>query len=194
MRDKDCCECSNVAKDYLNTFRCILERMIQGMTEAELTDSISHNFIVQMIPHHRAAIEMSQNILRYTTCVPLQEIAEGIVAEQTKSIENMEAIACACGELMNPQQALRCYQRRNDRIMHIMFERMGSAPATNRIDADFMREMIPHHCGAVEMSENALRWDICPELKPILKAIIRSQKRGIEQMCRLLERMGCSQT
>lgn len=54
--------------------------MIQGMTEAELTGSISDNFIVQMIPHHRAAIEMSGNILKYTTSIPLQEIALGIIS------------------------------------------------------------------------------------------------------------------
>lgn len=40
--------------------------MIQGMTDDELDESISHNFIVQMIPHHKAAIEMSQNLLQYT--------------------------------------------------------------------------------------------------------------------------------
>lgn len=37
------------------------------MTGVCLTDSISGNFIMQMIPHHTAAIEMSANILKYTT-------------------------------------------------------------------------------------------------------------------------------
>ncbi len=50
---------SNVTENYLSEFYCILDRMIESITEAELTDSISHNFIVQMIPHHRAAIGMS---------------------------------------------------------------------------------------------------------------------------------------
>lgn len=188
--DKSNCTLSNVTKGYLDTYYCILEKMIQGMTEAELTDSISHNFIVQMIPHHRAAIEMSRNILKYTTCVPLQEIAEGIITEQTRSIENMEAILCTCGEKLNAQSVSR-YQHRVGRIMSTMFERMGSACETNNIDADFMREMIPHHCGAVEMSENALCYEICPELVPILEAIITSQRRGIRQMRALLDSMGC---
>lgn len=188
--DKYNCTLSNVTKDYLDAYYRILDEMIRGMTEAELNDSISHNFIVQMIPHHQAAIEMSRNILKYTTCVPLQEIAEGIVTEQTKSIENMEAILCTCGEKLNAQSVSR-YQHRVGRIMNTMFERMGSACETNNIDADFMREMIPHHEGAVEMSENALSYDICPELKPILEAIITSQKRGIRQMRALLDNMGC---
>ena len=92
------CECtlSNNTKKYLDKFYCILDELIEGMTSAELTDSISDNFIVQMVPHHKAAIEMSENLLQYTTFVPLQNIAEGIISEQTKSIENMLAIQNRC--------------------------------------------------------------------------------------------------
>ncbi len=180
------CRLSNVTKDYLATFQCILDNMIQGMTEAELTSSISHNFIVQMIPHHQAAIDMSRNILQYTTNIPLQEIALNIVEEQTKSIENMRKIGCICSQLENSEREMCMFQRRMDQIMQVMFSGMSSACTTNQINADFMREMIPHHKGAIAMSENALRYDICPELKPILCAIISSQKKGVMQMQQLL--------
>ena len=60
------------------------------------------------------------------------------------------------------------------------------ACAGNRINADFMREMIPHHEGAVRMSENALCFPLCPELVPILSRIIVSQKKGVREMKRLL--------
>ena len=182
---------SNVTKDYLSAFTCILEEMIQGMTSAPLTDSISHNFIVQMIPHHRAAIEMSQNILKYTTNIPLQEIAEQIITEQTKSIENMQAILATCSAHHNAQQDLQLYQRRTEQILHTMFSEMWSARSTNAVNCDFMWEMIPHHQGAIRMSENALQYSICPELKPILEAIITSQRRGVMQMQALLRHLKC---
>lgn len=184
-------EFAKVTKDYLNTFYCILDTMIQKMTEAELTDSISYNFIVQMIPHHRAAIEMSHNILNYTTNLSVQSIAENIITEQTKSIENMQKIKCRCAELTNPGRDVCLYQRRVIQILHTMFTGMEHARSTNRLDCNFMREMIPHHEGAVAMSENALRYDICPELIPILDAIIQSQKRGILQMQQLLICIRC---
>lgn len=185
------CRLSNVTKDYLSAFHCILEEMIRRMTEAELNDSISRNFIVQMIPHHRAAIEMSENILKYTTDISLQDIACGIVTEQTKSIENMEKILGCCGEKKDCEQDLCLYQRRNGQILQTMFSQMGCARSTNEINCDFMWEMIPHHMGAVEMSKNALQYDICPELRPILDAIITSQEKGIMQMRNLLRCMGC---
>lgn len=185
------CKLSDVTKDYLSMFYCILEKMIRGMTEAELTESISHNFIVQMIPHHEAAIEMSKNILKYTTNIPLQDIASRIITEQTESIEKMQNIKCFCGKVTNSSRDLCLYNRRMDQIMQNMFSRMKSAPFTNHVNCNFMWEMIPHHEGAVEMSENILQYDICPELKPILQAIIVSQRRGIRQMNQLLRCIGC---
>ncbi len=182
-------ELSIVTKKYLDAFSCILGEMIRGMNSAKLGDSISYNFIVQMIPHHRAAIEMSRSLLQYTTCVPLQNIALGIVEEQTKSIADMEKIICICGQHKNCPQDLCRFQSRIDQIKDTMFQDMKDACADNRINADFMREMIPHHRGAVEMSENTLKYPICPELIPILNAIIASQERGIAQMERLLREM-----
>lgn len=81
--------------------------MIKGMEEAELTDSISHNFMAQMIPHHMAAIEMSENILKYSAYVPVRNIASGIIAEQTKSIADMKAILEHCSMMENGERELK---------------------------------------------------------------------------------------
>ena len=40
---------------------------------------------------------MSQNILQYTTLLPLQNIAKNIISEQTKGIEAMKEILGVCG-------------------------------------------------------------------------------------------------
>ena len=174
------------AAEYLRRYREILDTMIDEMTNAQLGCSISQNFIMQMIPHHRAAIEMSRNLLQYTTFVPLQNIARNIIVEQTESIGNMQAVLDRCGGLSSTEQDLCLYQRRFQRIAQAMFSQMRSACAGNRINADFMREMIPHHEGAVRMSENALCFPLCPELVPILSRIIVSQKKGVREMKRLL--------
>ncbi len=181
------CNFSRVTERYLSRFHKILNEMIEGMTSARLCDSISYNFIVQMIPHHKAAIEMSENILRYTTDIPLQDIACRIIEEQTKSIENMCDIKSCCSRCRNSEKELRLYQERVSHILHTMFDGMRQAHTDNDINADFMREMIPHHQGAIEMSENALSYEICSGLHPILHAIITSQEQGIRRMRRLLD-------
>lgn len=179
---------SNVTVSYLDCFQEILDKMIFEMTSAQPTDSISHTFIVQMIPHHMAAIEMSQNLLQYTTCIALQDIAQNIIASQTKSIQNMQCADPKCQTLCNSSQALCSYLKSYDKITETMFTEMSNACPSNNINVSFMREMIPHHMGAVRMSKSALSYDICPELKPILQAIITSQEKGIRQMEALLRR------
>ena len=187
----DNCQLSNVSKQYSEKFQCILKEMIEGMTESRLSDSISHDFIVQMIPHHKGAIEMSRNLLKYTTNIPLQNIALCIIKEQTESIACMENILCSCGKVRNCERSLCQHQQKMDRIMEKMFCEMEDAPRLNNINESFIKEMIPHHKGAVKMSETTLQYDICPELVPVLEAIITSQKKGIMQMQKLLEE-GCT--
>lgn len=179
------------AQRYLNTYYGILDRMITKMSNARLVNSISYNFISQMLPHHRAAIEMSKNVLNYTKNRQLRNIASQIISEQTKSIENMLKIWNICEKFCNSNNELYEYQSKIDEIAGEMFYKMKNATATNRITCNFIREMIPHHMGAVSMSQTALNYKICPELIPILQAIITSQKRGISQMHRLAKQIGC---
>lgn len=179
------------AEVYLKDFEAILSEMIKGMTEAKLTESISHNFIVQMIPHHRAAIEMSENVLKYTRVTPLRKIAENIISEQTKSISDMEKILKRCSEKENTHKELSEYGKNVDAILKTMFSEMRGAYSDCHISCDFMREMIPHHMGAVKMSKNALAFPICEELVPVLEAIISSQEKGICQMKCLLKCLNC---
>jgi len=49
--------------------------------------------------------------------------------------------------------------------------------------------MIPHHIGAVSMARNALRFDFCTELIPIINEIIRSQSLSVQAMRTLLARL-----
>lgn len=183
--------CQSDVSAYLTEFQRILNTMICRMTCACLTDSISHNFIVQMIPHHRAAIEMSQNLLRFRPVPQLRDIACGIIEEQTKSISDMEAILSCCSCCVNSSEELRAYRLRMNQIQQTMFSRMRNARATSQIDCNFMWEMIPHHQGAVEMSALTLRSSICDPLTPILTAIYTSQTKGIAQMEALLRELHC---
>lgn len=173
--------------NYLKTFNCILRTMISRMTEVVPINSVSHNFILQMIPHHRAAIQMSKNVLQYTCNAQVRSIALNIISEQTKSIANMEHVLCRCGCYENSDSSIMEYQTNFLKIATEMYYKMSHAKTGNLIDYNFITEMIPHHEGAIAMSLNTLQYDICPELKPILDAIIVSQRKGVKEMKTLLK-------
>ncbi|MDE7223473.1 MAG: DUF305 domain-containing protein [Acetatifactor sp.] len=182
------CKFTEETKCYLTRFYEILEEMIRSMEAAELTDSLSHNFIVQMIPHHMAAVEMSKNLLKYNPCEPLRTIAKNIVSMQEQGIQEMTEALKSCHKLVNSDQDLCLYRHRYQQIIDNMFTQMSNACSDNNISANFMREMIPHHQGAIYMSENALRYCVCSQLQPILENIIVSQRQEVREMNRLL---GC---
>ena len=117
------CKFSTETKDYLSCFYSILDSMVQNMESIELCDSISHNFIAQMIPHHQAAIEMANNLLNHSCWLPLRRIATNIISSQTKSIDSMcDSLDC-CDEPINSQCDQDLYNRHFHNIMHKQYQR-----------------------------------------------------------------------
>ena len=60
--------------------------------------------------------------------------------------------------------------------------------SSGNIDIDFLRGMIPHHQGAIGMSEKLIKKTKDPELKALAEKIIKDQKAEIKQMQDLLKK------
>lgn len=72
------CKFEENTKNYLTRFYEILEEMIRTMGDAELTDNLSHNFILQMIPTIRAPStcrKMPCDIASAPSCSPYWKIS-----------------------------------------------------------------------------------------------------------------------
>ena len=65
--------------------------------------------------------------------------------------------------------------------MKSMHENMSMAP-TGNADVDFMRGMIPHHQGAVDMAKIVLEKGSDPEVKKLAQEVISAQEKEISFM------------
>lgn len=180
---------SNVTVEYLEKYEKILQKMMHEMSDVKTTCSISENFIQQMLPHYLAAIEMSENILRLTTDLGVQELALCIVKEQKENIEKMKAIQYSCHFFQNSPYEVYDYMYGFIEIAEVLFYEMCSAPLSNSVNVNFLQEMIVHYTGGLRLVYNLLRFCICQELIPILQGFIQTQFEQIELMYKLLERI-----
>lgn len=76
----------------------------------------------------------------------------------------------------------------------VKMHREMALPYTGDADADFIRGMIPHHQGAVDMANIVLKYGDDEQAKKLARNIIRAQKSEIAWMKRWLEQRQIPQT
>ena len=61
---------------------------------------------------------------------------------------------------------------------------------TGNSDVDFVKGMIPHHAGAIDMARAVLTYGKDPEIKKLAEGIIKAQEAEIAQMQAWLKKNG----
>ncbi|MBD7946040.1 DUF305 domain-containing protein [Psychrobacillus sp. FSL K6-2684] len=141
-------------KVYYDNYQSILQIMEKGMEESIKTGDPSLDFLYEMIPHHQAAVSMSENVLKYSDNEQVNKIAATIIREQLEGIKKMEALKDKIK--VSPEvnvQAEASYLKAYNNIYKTMIASMEDARPTGNIDKDFLEEMIPHHVGAIKWLE-----------------------------------------
>lgn len=180
---------SMMANRYLFRVDEIVNQMENKMLNPNITNSITIDFIQCMIPHHKAAIYMCQNLLQYTNYRPLIKITDDIIKMQEKGIVQMEEIEKTTMGYLNMQREVENYMSKYLEITKNMIEKMRNSPRCLSINVNFANEMIPHHEGAIAMCENLLQYRIDPRLVDVAKTIIREQSESVNELENVRKRL-----
>jgi uncharacterized protein (DUF305 family) len=147
-------------------------------------------FIDSMIPHHQGGVVMAQEVLQKSKRPELIKLAKNIITEQKKEIAQMQqwrkqwypkasATPMMWHTEMNHQMAMTAAHKQS------MMMNMSLGKADAGFDRRFLDAMIPHHQGALTMSQDSLKKSQRPELKQLAQNIIKSQQSEIDRMTQL---------
>lgn len=152
------------------------------MTSSKITGNITKDFIMEMIPHHEAAVLMSKNLLKYNVDRKLSLIAQNIIRVQENGIKEMTLIYQTTNIPNNTYLEVLDYIRNYNDILNEMARGMKNSLTTPNINLDFISEMIPHHEGAIKMCKNLLNFKIDERLKNLAISIIKFQSQGVKEL------------
>ena len=147
--------------------------------------NIDRHFIEQMIPHHDGAIAMATLALKKATRPEIKTLAEAVIRDQNKEIEDMGSWYKDWFQTEVPKggSSMMGGGMMSGSGMH-MGGREDMQTLENAIDFDkaFIEAMIPHHQLAVMMAQMLRSGTNRPEMLSLANNIIESQSREIQEM------------
>lgn len=165
----------------VNPFLKIMDEMMVQMDAVHLTGSVEHDFLVMMIPHHQAAVEMAKYEIARGKNFEMIQLAKSILAEQQGEIMDMQVMLAgypAEGSNVNP-----AFKKAMDKTMAVMMKKTPTdAQLPEDVDCCFAMIMLPHHRAAVDMAMVILKFDPKSKLAIYAQRIIGDQQIEIDQM------------
>ncbi len=164
-----------------NPFLKIMDGMMRQMDAVQMTGSIERDFLIMMIPHHQAAVEMAKHEIAHGKNFEMVQLAKSILAEQQGEIMDMQVMLAdypAEGGNINP-----AYKAAMDKTMETMMKKTPSdAQLPENVDCCFAMIMLPHHKAAVDMAAVMLKFNLKSKLAIYAQRIIGDQQVEIDQM------------
>lgn len=172
----------NITK-YLNEQNEEMSIMMEDMKNIKPTGDVSLDFLYGMIPHHKAAIEMSNSLLKYGgQNEEIKKIAKNIITNQNKEIEQMKDMIKSIES--NPQIDEKKEQDYLKKYNEMLTDNMNEKDKSkiNSVDKAFAIGMIKHHEMAITMAQDILKYTNNQDVINLANNIIKSQNSEIVKM------------
>uniref|UniRef100_UPI003AF6FBAC DUF305 domain-containing protein n=1 Tax=Campylobacter fetus TaxID=196 RepID=UPI003AF6FBAC len=151
--------------------------------------SVEVDFLSNMIPHHQGAVDSSKLLLEFSKNDTVRKIASTIISDQEKEIKEFNDIlknkTYSTTKLDSAKYDEFVAAERLD--MKNMMADMGKVKDTNNVDRDFLESMIFHHKGAIDASNQILKYTKYKTIIQIAKNIIKAQEKEIKEFNELLK-------
>ncbi len=156
-------------------------RMHEAMMAATGADA-GETWARKMIPHHQGALDMSQIVLRDTQDADIRRMAQKTVEMQTGDIAELRRwlemrTGAAAGAAPPASGAEAPFAAAEARMKDAMMSAMGA-----NTDQTWVRKMIAHHQGALDMSQVVLRESRDADIRRMAQKTIEMQTADIAEL------------
>ncbi len=139
-------------------------------------------WLSQMIEHHRGAVQMSADCVKFCLDKDVKAAAQKIIQSQDQEIKQMTTwLKTWYNAKPDPKQMALM----NADMKPMMDKaKAGMTPMAGHsmpIDRSFLEGMIPHHQHAVAMGQDAAKRALRPELKKFGSLVVKDQSAEIKQ-------------
>ena len=166
-------------------YEAAMAGMMKNMM-APLTGKPEIDFMQSMIPHHQGAIDMAKAVLQYGKDPEVKTVAENVIKAQESEIAFIKGWLGKTDQ--NALVVVPDSVKGNEQAMAAM--KNMAVPYAGDADVDFLKSMIPHHQGAIEMSKVALQFAKDPEVLKLAQDVITAQEAEIAFMTGWLAKNG----
>ncbi|MEO5948735.1 MAG: DUF305 domain-containing protein [Chitinophagaceae bacterium] len=177
MKDRQMKDSMKKGMDKNNMMDKNMSMMMNKMKEMKMSGNVDVDFVNMMMIHHQGAIDMATSEISSGKNDSIKSLARSIVKDQENEIAAMR-------KWLEKNKDYK--SSAGDNSMKLM-ESMKSMSEDDMkmsgdTDKDFVMMMIPHHEGAIEMSEVEIKYGSDPEIKKMAQGIIDKQKAEIKIM------------
>ena len=174
------------ASDSTKGYETAMAVMMKGMMMT-MTGKPDLDFVQGMMPHHQGAIDMAKVVLQFGKDPEINKLAEGVVKAQEGEIAFMKDWLTKANQAAFP--VVPDSAKANEQVMSVMMNNM-SAAYSGDADVDFVKGMIPHHQGAIDMAKVAQQYAKDPSLLKLAGDVVNAQEGEIIFMKEWLKKNG----
>jgi uncharacterized protein (DUF305 family) len=137
-------------------------------------------FLDTMVAHHQGAVDMAGPCTSRAQHAEIKTLCADIISSQQKEIADMKAWRDkwfpGSGPAVNMEMPGMA-----DSMRGMDMKKLGTLSG-NDFDLEFIKQMTPHHEGAITMAREALQKSTKADIKMLAGAIIKAQEAEITQM------------
>lgn len=151
--------------NYINKINKTINQAISQITDLPHTNSISHDFINQIISYQKFALQLVNSTLYHINNKYILTLAHSIYDTYPEIIEDMKKIKSISGNFKSCDGCINNYHKNFNLISQHIFSELKKVSRKQNINSYFLNLITIYYDGESKILQNLLRYQICPQLR-----------------------------